>query len=248
VFILGIVGVIWWKGRLDHERERAQTELVLRRTQMETEQAQRAAEGREQEQEAQRLYQQRAAEAERQRQEFAAQQERARIEAEATATRLSLESEKAKAKAEARAEARKAKREEERVRIETERIDREWKANEAAEEAERRRKKAEEFRRPLAMSAREVWRKGSALKGRTVVFKASATCTVFKNGTLLVKVYDPDTPTRLWVQGLVDRVEPGWNLDQGINRGVTVNLTAVVGQVGEAGAMQLTQCRVLGVD
>src|SRR5262249_9648184 len=160
--------------------------------------------------------------AEKQRQELATQQERARLEHEAEATRRRLEAEKAQA------EARKAKSEEERVRIEAERVERERKSKEDAPEAERRRREAREFRRPLALSAQEVWRKGSALKGRTVVFKAVANCTVFPHGTMLVKVYDPASPKQLWVHGMVDRVEPGWKLDQGVNLNVTINLMAVV--------------------
>jgi hypothetical protein len=61
-------------------------------------------------------------------------------------------------------------------------------------------------------------------------------------------VYDPASPKRLWVQGMVDRVEPGWKLDQGVNLNVTINLMAVVDRVGEGGAVQVSQCRVLGLD
>jgi hypothetical protein len=106
----------------------------------------------------------------------------------------------------------------------------------------------EEYNRPLEMTALDLWRKGAALKGRTVVFKAKATCVVFENGTMLVKFYDPKMPNRLLAQGMVDRVNPAWKLDVGPNLRLNVNFLAVVERVVDGGLVQLTHCRVLGLE
>jgi hypothetical protein len=227
VLLCGGIATVFVANTIAHNtaevnKAQADAELKARQTQLETE----------------RLRQQQA-EAERRQRELEAQA-KARQEQQEEETRRRLEADKA------RAEAKQARIEAEREREKEAREERERRERLAAEAEKRRKEALEEWRRPLSMSAEEVWRKGAVLSGRTVSLKATASCKAVASGAMTVSFKSP--AGRVWVRAVLDKTDPAWDLPVGESIRAQIHLQGVVEGVAAEATVTLKDCRVISLE
>jgi hypothetical protein len=135
----------------------------------------------------------------------------------------------------------KANAETARIVEERRRRDEEAAARRQEEESRRRKQLEEEWKKPIPLTLAQLSAPRVSFIGRTVKFKAAATCKMFPGGNASLTFY---LRGRTQVQANIDMVDPKWGLRAG---DFTVEVQGIV-QRKVSGVLYLKDITVLSVD